>query len=122
MNCIFCKIINGDIPCYKLYEDETVICFLDVNPKANGHTLVIPKEHTLDITTIDNDVLLHIFNVAKDMAKLLEEKLNITGYTLAQNNGAPQEVKHFHLHIIPTYDNETNIENVEDIYKKIKSN
>ena len=122
MDCIFCKIINGDIHCYKLYEDDTVICFLDVNPKANGHTLVIPKEHTLDITTIDNDVLLHIFNVAKDMAKLLEDKLNITGYTLAQNNGAPQEVKHFHLHIIPTYDNEANILNVEDIYNKIKSN
>ena len=122
MDCIFCKIISGDIPCYKLYEDDLVICFLDVNPKANGHTLVIPKEHTLDITTIDNNVLSHVFEVAKDMAKLLEDKLNISGYTLVQNNGEPQEVKHFHLHIIPTYSNDIALDNVEDVYNKIKSN
>lgn len=119
MDCIFCKIINGDIPCYKIYEDDKVISFLDVNPKANGHTLVIPKEHTLDITTIDDDTLLHIFEVAKKISKILENKLSIKGYTLAQNNGKPQEVKHFHLHIIPVYENEEELIDVKEVYKKI---
>lgn len=121
MDCIFCKIIHGDIPCYKVYEDDQVLAFLDINPKSNGHTLILPKEHTLDITTIDNELLLHIFDVAKDIAKLLEEKLNIKGYTLAQNNGKPQEVKHFHLHIIPAYDNEELV-SVEETYKKLGIN
>lgn len=120
MDCIFCKIVNGDIPCYKIYEDDVVISFLDVNPKVNGHTLIIPKNHTLDITTIDDNTLNHIFNVAKEISKLLEEKLNIKGYTLLQNNGKPQEVKHFHLHIIPVYENDEELVNVEDIYNKIK--
>lgn len=119
MDCIFCKIINGDIPCNKIYEDETVICFLDVNPQSNGHTLVIPKNHTLDITTIDNDTLIHIFEVARDISKLLEDKLGIKGYTLTQNNGKPQEVKHFHLHIIPVYETKEELIPVEDVYKKI---
>ena len=120
MDCIFCKIVNGDIPCYKIYEDDVVISFLDVNPKVNGHTLIIPKNHTLDITTIDDNTLNHIFKVAKKISKLLEEKLNIKGYTLLQNNGKPQEVKHFHLHIIPVYENDEELVNVEDIYNKIK--
>ena len=119
MDCIFCKIINGDIPCYKLYEDDKVISFLDVSPQANGHALVIPKDHTLDITTIDNDTLLHIFDVAKKISTLLEEKLNIKGYTLVQNNGKPQEVKHFHLHIIPVYETKEELLDVEEVFNKI---
>lgn len=120
MDCIFCKIIKGEISCYKVYEDEIVLAFLDVSPKANGHTLIIPKEHTLDLTSIDNDTLIHIMEVARKLSKVLEEKLNITGITLVQNNGTPQEVKHFHLHLIPAYKEEQPIENVENIYKKIK--
>lgn len=120
MDCIFCKIIEGEIPCYKVYEDELVIAFLDVNPKANGHTLIIPKQHTLDLTSIDNDTLIHIMEVARKLSKVLEEKLNITGITLVQNNGTPQEVKHFHLHLIPTYKEEQPIKDIEDIHKKIK--
>ena len=120
MDCIFCKIVNGDIPCYKIYEDEKVISFLDITPKANGHTLIVPKEHTLDITTIDNETLLHIFETAKEISKLLEKKLNIKGYTLVQNNGKPQEVKHFHLHIVPVYEDDQEIIDVKEIYEKIK--
>lgn len=118
MNCIFCKIINDDIPCYKVYEDDLVLAFLDVNPKANGHTLIVPKEHTLDVNSIDNNTLLHIIDVSKKISKILEEKLGIKGYSLVQNNGVLQEVKHFHLHVIPNEDNE--LINVEDVYKKIK--
>lgn len=120
MDCIFCKIVKGEIPCYKLYEDDVVLVFLDVNPKANGHTLIIPKQHTLDLMSIDNSILMHIMDIARKMSKLLEEKLNATGITLVQNNGTPQEVKHFHLHLVPTYANEQVIEEVQNIYEKLK--
>ena len=118
MECIFCKIVKGEIPSYKLYEDDTVLAFLDINPYNPGHTLIVPKKHTLDITTIDNEELMHIMDVAKKMAKLLTEKLNCEGYTLIQNNGFVQEVKHFHLHVIPKYKEKFDLE-VEKVYEKI---
>lgn len=120
MDCIFCKIIKGEIPCYRIYEDDLILAFLDVNPKANGHTLIIPKQHTLDLTSIDNNTLVHIMEIARKISKILEEKLNATGITLVQNNGAPQEVKHFHLHLIPAYKEEQKIEDVASTYSKIK--
>lgn len=118
MDCIFCKIVNGDIPSYKLYEDEIVMAFLDVNPYNPGHTLIIPKKHTLDINSIDNDTLMHIFRVAKDIAKILTDKLNCEGFTLIQNNGFVQEVKHFHLHVIPKYKKKMEMD-IKDVYEKI---
>ena len=75
MDCIFCKIVNGEIPSYKIYEDEKIMAFLDINPYAPGHTLIIPKEHTLDITTISNDTLAHIMDKAKEIAALVTNKL-----------------------------------------------
>ena len=113
---IFCKIINGEIPSYKLFEDDLVLCFLDVNPDTNGHCLIIPKNHYTDINDIDLDVLKHIFDVSKQIKKLLEEKLNIDGLTYIQNNGDVQEVKHFHLHLKPYYNKSQSKKSVEDIY------
>ena len=118
MNCIFCKIIAGVIPSYKIYEDEEILAFLDVNPVNPGHTLIIPKEHTLDITTISNDTLIKIFDKSKDIANLLINKLNADGFTLLQNNGVSQEVKHFHLHVIPKYNKNVKIK-IEDVHKKM---
>ena len=77
MDCIFCKILNGEIPSYKIYEDDMIMAFLDINPYAPGHTLVIPKEHTLDITTIDKETLHHLMDKARDIAKLVTEKLAV---------------------------------------------
>ena len=102
---IFCKIVNGEIPSYTLYEDEIVKVFLDVNPDANGHSLVIPKKHYLNLYDIDNETLIHIMDVARKIGKLLEEKLHCSGLTLIQNNGSIQEVKHYHLHLKPQYEN-----------------
>ena len=121
MDCIFCKIVNGDIPSYKVYEDDTVIAYLDINPKANGHTLIVPKNHTLDLDTIDNDTLMHIMDVARILKHKLEDKLKIDGLMLLQNNGLPQEVKHYHLHLIPVYKDNQEIEDVKTIYKKIEA-
>lgn len=121
MDCIFCKIVNGEIPSYKIYEDDSVFVFLDINPDTNGHTLVIPKKHYKDIFDIDEDTLKHIFNIAKKIMEQLKEQLHCDGFTLVQNNGVVQEVKHFHLHIKPVYTNEENliILPVEEIYHKI---
>ena len=118
MNCIFCKIINGEIPCYKVYEDDVILAFLDINPLSPGHTLIIPKVHTLDVTTIDNDTLIKIINKSREIAEILINKLGATGFSLTQNNGSVQEVKHFHLHVIPSYDKKKEL-SIEEVYKII---
>ncbi len=120
MNCIFCKIINNEIPSYTVYEDEFVKVFLDVNPDSNGHLLIIPKKHVLDITEIESETWNHILDITKKMKSLLEEKLEIDGLTLIQNNGMVQEVKHFHLHLKPYYKEGQELLPVENIYKKLK--
>ncbi len=121
MDCIFCKIINNEIPSYTLYEDEIVKVFLDVNPDSNGHTLIIPKKHYKDLFDIDDKTLIHIMNIAKKINTLLKEKLNISGLTLIQNNGDVQEVKHFHLHLKPYYKDKNEILPVEEIFKKLEN-
>ena len=118
MNCIFCKIIAKEVPSYKIYEDETIFVFLDINPYTPGHTLIIPKEHTLDMDTIDNNVLIKIFDKSRDIAKLLMDKLGADGYTLIQNNGCVQEVKHYHLHVIPKYTEAIEM-TIEEVYERI---
>lgn len=118
MDCIFCKIINGDIPSYTIYEDDIVKVFLDVNPMSPGHSLIIPKKHFDNLDDIDSNILSHINIVAKKMHTLFKEKLNIDGLTLIQNNGDVQEVKHYHLHLKPYY-KENNGISVDEVYKKL---
>ena len=113
---IFCKIINGDVPSYTIYEDEIVKVFLDVNPSMNGHTLIVPKKHYLNLYDIDNDTLIHIMETARKIGKLLEERLSADGITLVQNNGDIQEVKHYHLHLRPQYKNKKELLSLEEVY------
>ena len=128
MDCIFCKIIKGEINSYTIYEDDIVKVILDVNPVTNGHALVQPKKHYENLLDIDEKTLSHIHRVARDLYKVYKEKLDCDGFTLTQNNGYGQEIKHYHLHLIPRYKND-NIEfshqknqiNIEDIYIKINS-
>ena len=117
MNCVFCKIINGDIPSYTIYEDDIVKVFLDINPDSNGHMLVIPKEHILDLDDMDINTLNHIMQIAKKMKKLLEDKLNIDGLILIQNNGDVQDVKHYHLHLKPYYKNKQAKKDPKEIFE-----
>mgnify|MGYP002659272841 FL=1 len=126
MDCIFCKIIKGDIPSYTIYEDEIVKVILDINPVSNGHMLIIPKTHYVNLMDIDDSVLSHIMNISKDLYKKYKDKLNMDGVTITQNNDYGQEVKHYHLHLIPRYENDniefikpTNLDSVEDVYKKM---
>ena len=131
MDCLFCKIIAGEIPCYKIFEDDLVLAFLDINPDSNGHTLIIPKQHFQDLDDIDLETLNHINEISKKLKKMLEEKLHCDGISLLQNNGAVQEVKHYHMHLKPYYKDKVSIklikdssviDNVEDIYKKLMNN
>ncbi len=121
MDCIFCKIINGDIPSYKLYEDENVLCFLDVNPISKGHTLIVPKKHYKDIYDIPVNELTNIFSCVKKMSKIINDTYNPIGIKIVQNNGSIQEVKHYHVHIIPIYNKEEN-ESIQKVYNEIKNN
>lgn len=113
-DCIFCKIVNGDIPCMKVYEDDTCLAYLDINPDSDGHTLVIPKKHYKDMFDTPSDVVFHILEIAKKLMKVLQKRLNCDGFTLLNNIGEIQEVKHFHLHIKPYYKDKHPVKLVKD--------
>ena len=119
MDCIFCKIINGDIPSYTIYEDDYVKCFLDIDPIENGHTLIVPKKHFVDFNDIEEEYLLKIHASSKIVANILKEKLECDGIKLEQNNGSIQDVKHYHMHVIPKYSTENELISVEDVFNKL---
>lgn len=106
--CIFCKIINHEIPSYTLYEDDTVLAFLDISQVTKGHTLVIPKQHYANFLECDKDVLQHMTVVAQDLALHLQNMLHCEGMNILSNIGevAGQSVPHFHIHLIPRYSEE----------------
>ncbi len=103
--CIFCKIVSGDLPSTKIYEDETVLAFMDINPVEEGHALVIPKKHLDPITNVPDNILKEIIAVVKKIASAQLTALNASGVNISQANGsgAGQEVPHIHFHIIPRY-------------------
>ena len=101
--CIFCKIIAGEIPCHKVYEDDKVLAFLDIKPLNLGHTLVIPKKHYENLEEINEEELTALTLAVKKIGRLVKEKLGVAGYNISENNGevAGQEIMHLHFHIIP---------------------
>lgn len=105
MDCIFCKIAKGDIPCQKVYEDDKILAFLDIMPVHKGHTLIIPKEHHENILDMPEDTLAELAKTAKKVSKAVKEATKADGFNVTQNNGAAagQAVFHFHLHIIPRF-------------------
>ena len=114
--CIFCKIMNGEIPSYTIYEDDDLKVFMDINPDTNGHMLVVPKKHIVDFTELDDDTAVKINHIVKDMKKLIYDKLNPDGIRLVNNYGIYQLVKHYHLHIIPCYEPKQEKKKPEEIY------
>ena len=106
MDCLFCKIIEGSIPSKTIYEDDIVKVFLDINPNTNGHMLIVPKKHVVTVDDIDTELTSHILEVEKKLYKLLKDKLNVDGLTIVQNNDHGQDVKHYHVHLIPRYTND----------------
>jgi len=108
MDCIFCKIGNKELPSKVLYEDELVMVIMDINPLVDGHVLIIPKKHYTDYLELDQRIITHIFQVAQDMGPKIMDKIGAKSVTLLANYGDDQQVKHFHLHILPDLGVETN--------------
>ena len=104
-NCIFCAIAAGEIPSFKVYEDDLVLAYLDINPFSKGHTLVIPKAHTEGLLDTPDETLATIIARVKKVAAHLKQALPCDGFNIVQNNGevAGQTVKHVHFHIVPRY-------------------
>jgi len=105
MDCIFCKIIAGDIACTKLYEDDHVFVFLDIAPINKGHALVIPKKHTQNLYTLSNEELHYCIDACQKIAIALKSAVNADGINLGMNNDKPagQLVMHAHFHVIPRF-------------------
>ena len=101
--CIFCKIIRSEIPSFKVYEDEHVLAFLDIKPVNAGHTLVIPKEHSVNIFDISEEAWTAVAKVVRSLAGAIEKAVQADGVNIAMNNrpDAGQLVDHAHVHIIP---------------------
>jgi len=101
--CIFCKIIAGDVPCHKLYEDAQVISFLDIGPLSEGHALVIPKGHYETLDEVPVEVVAQCAAVSQKIAEAVTASVTCSWWNLLQNNGpvAGQAVGHVHFHIIP---------------------
>jgi histidine triad (HIT) family protein len=108
-NCIFCKIIAGEIPSAAIYEDEDFKVIMDIFPAAKGHVIILPKKHCADLYELDEDVAAKALAVAKKMAKAMKAELNCDGINLLQNNGeaAGQTIFHFHIHLIPRYNGDS---------------
>ena len=105
MDCIFCKIVTGEIPSEKVYEDDRVLAFLDINPLNDGHLLVIPKAHAATIFEISEADLLAVMSATHKLAAAVQKALNPDGANLLQLNGraANQMVAHLHVHIGPRW-------------------
>ena len=104
-NCIFCAIAAGEIPSFKVYEDDLVLAYLDINPFSKGHTLVIPKTHTEGLLDTDDTTLAAVIARVKKVAAHVKATLGCDGFNILQNNGeaAGQTVKHVHFHIVPRW-------------------
>lgn len=108
VNCIFCKIANGDIPSATLYEDDNFRVILDLGPATKGHALIVPKEHFANVFELPEELTAQAFVLARKMAAKMKDALNCDGFNIVQNNGisAGQTVFHFHIHLIPRYDHD----------------
>lgn len=136
-NCIFCKIVKGEIPSAKVYEDEHVYAFLDISQVTKGHTLVIPKKHTRNLYDTPSDIARELFSSVPKIANAIKDTYNAIGMNLLNNNekAANQAVFHLHLHLIPKYnenegfsvnwktnENDYNMDDLKNIAGEIHSN
>lgn len=130
--CIFCKIIKGEIPCTKIYEDKKIISFLDINPINKGHVLVVPKKHHETLLDLPDELLKILIVEVKKIANAAFRGVKADGFNLGMNNygAAGQLVMHAHIHIIPRFSNDGlrhwpgknyKDKEMEEISKRIKS-
>ena len=105
MDCLFCKIISGEIPSAKIYEDENIFAFLDINPTNIGHTLVIPKKHSKNIFDIEEKDLHSVMTGVQKISHAIRDAVNADGINVMNNNepSAGQIIFHTHFHIVPRF-------------------
>ena len=133
MDCIFCKIVAGEIPAMKVLDEELVLAFMDINPSSPGHMLVVPKKHAENIFEIPEGDLAGVTAAVKRCATAVKDALKAEGVTVLQLNGraSDQIVPHLHIHIIPRWENDGlpisswemkpgNMEEIKDIARKVK--
>lgn len=120
-DCIFCKIIEREMPANILYEDDLVLVMLDAFPDVDGHTLVIPKKHYEDIYSVPEDVLKHMIEIGKTKGKEIMTKLDKKALTFLINYGDAQVVKHIHLHLLPNYIDKEHKLTKEEVFDILKS-
>lgn len=127
-DCIFCKILKGEIPTRKIYEDDLLMVIMNIAPATNGHLLVIPKKHQTNIFDVEEEFITDAFKVIREnIYPLLKERLNSEGLTIAENNELGQDIRHFHFHLIPRYKddnadmkyNEDLLLDIEEIFNKL---
>lgn len=131
--CIFCKIINGKIPSYKIYEDDDIFVMLDIRPTTKGHVLVLPKKHFEMLEVTDDEILEKMITVSKNIGKQIKSILKSDGFNININNGkhAGQEIFHTHFHVVQRFEGdgiklwppskEEKIK-IEETYNQIKNN
>jgi len=133
-NCLFCKIISGEIPSYRIYEDDAVYAFLDIYPASEGHTLVAPKKHFSNFTDMNAEDVALLFEAARKVTAAVENAFSAEGSNIGINNGevAGQDVPHVHVHVIPRRKGdggrgiksivwtETDTTNLEEVAEKIR--
>ncbi|PKK94676.1 MAG: HIT family protein [Tenericutes bacterium HGW-Tenericutes-5] len=107
MDCIFCKIVNNEIPSYKIYEDDILIAILDISQTTKGHTLIILKKHYKNLYELDATASSEIFKIVPKIVNAIKKSFNPIGLNLIINTEKPlQTVEHFHIHLIPRYEND----------------
>lgn len=132
MDCVFCKIIAGEIAAHTVYEDDKTIAFLDIQPSAPGHVMVIPKGHHDDLVDLPDELVVSLFNTVKKVSKMLEKTFGANNFTIGANSGriVGRHVNHAHIHVIPRFPDDGGgyiqqvVENppqesIEEIKKKI---
>lgn len=133
MDCIFCKIISGEIPAIEVLDEDLVLAFMDINPSSRGHLLVVPKQHAENIFEISEGDLAAVTSAVRRCAKAAKEALKAEGVTILQLNGraSDQIVPHLHIHVIPRWENDGlpvstwemkpgNMEEIKDIARKVQ--
>jgi histidine triad (HIT) family protein len=107
-DCIFCKIVAGELPAAIVDEDERTVAFMDINPATRGHALVVPREHSADLLSVERDDLLAVVLAAQRLAARAKQRLRADGVNLLNSCGAVawQSVFHFHIHVIPRYEDD----------------
>lgn len=126
-NCIFCKIMKGELPSKTIYEDELICIIMNINPATNGHLLVLPKKHVENVMDTSNEVISHSMDIIRKLYPHLKESLNCEGLTISQNNELGQEIKHYHIHLIPRYKDDLveynyykdTLSSLDEVYNKL---